>query len=324
MSESESRRKRVFVVHGRDEVARRSLFAFLRAAGLEPIEWNEAIQFTGKATPYIGEVLEAAFSRAQAVVVLMTPDDEARLREDLLKPHDPEIERSPTGQARPNVIFEAGMAFGFQPERTILVELGSLRSFSDIAGRHSVRISNSPRDRLGLIQRLQSAGCATAQNRTDWLTEGDFKLSSGELRASSDTDLNSVGDSFEGDEVVEVHYNYLLADYALFTTKNMHGSCRITWAQILFSWIGGESLSEEKLQDRIVRHAVSLGDESLQERERTAFDLSQCRIREPAFQAIILRLRTLGLIRKRKGISGVEWELTKQGEEVLLSLISKK
>jgi hypothetical protein len=34
-------------------------------------------------TPYVGEVLDAAFSRAQAVVVLFGPDDLARLRPEL-------------------------------------------------------------------------------------------------------------------------------------------------------------------------------------------------------------------------------------------------
>ena len=36
----------VFVVHGRDADARRELFAFLRALGLAPIEWNQAIKMT--------------------------------------------------------------------------------------------------------------------------------------------------------------------------------------------------------------------------------------------------------------------------------------
>jgi hypothetical protein len=39
---------------------------------------------TGKGSPYIGEVLDAAFSNAQAVVVVLTGDDFARLRDDLL------------------------------------------------------------------------------------------------------------------------------------------------------------------------------------------------------------------------------------------------
>ncbi len=33
----------VFVVHGRDEVLRKSMFAFLRALGLKPMEWGDAL-----------------------------------------------------------------------------------------------------------------------------------------------------------------------------------------------------------------------------------------------------------------------------------------
>jgi hypothetical protein len=72
----------IFVVHGRNMAARDAMFTFLRALHLEPIEWNEAIRATGRPSPFIGEVLNAAFSRAQTVLVLMTPDDEARLREE--------------------------------------------------------------------------------------------------------------------------------------------------------------------------------------------------------------------------------------------------
>ncbi len=63
-------RRRVFVIHGRNERARRGLFEFLRAIGLDPIEWSEAGRMTGKGSPYIGEILDAAFGNAQAVVVL--------------------------------------------------------------------------------------------------------------------------------------------------------------------------------------------------------------------------------------------------------------
>ena len=73
----------VFVVHGRNTAARDALFEFLRSLDLHPLEWSEAVSATGKASPYIGEILDAAFSRAHAVLVLFTPDDEARsLSED--------------------------------------------------------------------------------------------------------------------------------------------------------------------------------------------------------------------------------------------------
>jgi len=67
--------RNVFVVYGRDAQAKREIFRFLRAIGLKPIDFSEAIDATGKASPYIGEVLEVAFTQAQAVLVVMTPDD---------------------------------------------------------------------------------------------------------------------------------------------------------------------------------------------------------------------------------------------------------
>src|SRR5579864_4039554 len=63
----------VFVVHGRDKVAKEAIFAFLRAVGVKPIEWVSAVAMTKKPAPYIGEILEVAFSKARAVVVLLTP-----------------------------------------------------------------------------------------------------------------------------------------------------------------------------------------------------------------------------------------------------------
>ena len=164
---------RVFVIHGRNDAARRDMFAFLRAIGLQPIEWSEALHATGSASPYIGEVLDTAFCMAQALVVLMTPDEIAYL----LPAHrhdedDPEGQAKP--QARPNVLFEAGMAMGRDPKRTVLVELGWVRPFSDVAGRHAVRLNNSPEKRKDLAQRLKTAGCAVNLDGNDWLNTGDF------------------------------------------------------------------------------------------------------------------------------------------------------
>ena len=71
--------RRLFVVHGRNDHFRSSIFQFLRAIGLDPIEWNEAVGMTQNPSPFIGEVLDAALSQAQAVLVLLTGDDEARM-----------------------------------------------------------------------------------------------------------------------------------------------------------------------------------------------------------------------------------------------------
>lgn len=164
----------VFVVHRRNNVAREAMFTFLRAIGLRPLEWSEIVQATGKASPYIGEVLEKGFSIAQAVVVLMTPDDEARLREPYRGPNEPSHETDLTPQPRPNVLLEGGMALGLFPERTVIVEMGQLRPVSDIGGRHLVRMNDTAERRHELAQRLQTAGCEVNMAGTDWYRAGDF------------------------------------------------------------------------------------------------------------------------------------------------------
>ena len=108
-------------------------------------------------------------------VVLLTPDDVVMLHPTLRSLQDPEFEKEPTGQARPNVLFEAGMAMGRSEGRTVLVELGNLRPFSDIGGRHTIRLDNSSQRRQELAQRLQIAGCPAKLTGTDWHTAGDFE-----------------------------------------------------------------------------------------------------------------------------------------------------
>lgn len=166
----------VFVVHGRNERARRALFEFLRALSLKPIEWTQAIKKTGQGSPYVGDILEMAFREAAAVVVLLTPDDEARLKSNYRGPRDPSYESRLKGQPRPNVLFEAGMSFGRNPNSTVLVEIGDIRSFSDISGRHTVRMSNDPIKRQELATKLANAGCNVDTSGTDWLSAGDFNL----------------------------------------------------------------------------------------------------------------------------------------------------
>ncbi len=127
---------------------------------------------TGQGSPYIGDVLNVAFSQAQAVVVLQTPDDVAHLHESLTYPEDPDTH--PQMQPRPNVLFEAGMALARDEDRTIIVELGQIRSFSDIHGRHVVRLNDSVERRQDLATRLRTAGCAVNLDGTDWHHEGDL------------------------------------------------------------------------------------------------------------------------------------------------------
>jgi len=166
--------KKVMVVYGRDAQARLAMFDFLRALGLQPQEWGKLIEGTGKAAPYIGEVLEKAFGEAAAVVVLLTPDDEACLRETLRGSDEPDFERAPTPQARPNVLFEAGMAFGIHPDRTVLVQYGELRPFSDVFGRHVIRLNGTEAPLRDIARRLETAGCEIDDSGDDWATPDRF------------------------------------------------------------------------------------------------------------------------------------------------------
>lgn len=166
----------VFVVHGRNRPVRDGIFNFLRSLKLSPIEWTQAIQMTGKASPFVGEILETAFTAAQAVVVVLTPDDEVKLKDELLGKDDEEFEKELTGQARPNVLFEGGMAMGRHPDRTVFVQIGKTKPFSDIMGRHLLRLDNSPEKRQDLAMRLKTAGCSVDTSGTDWLNTGSFSL----------------------------------------------------------------------------------------------------------------------------------------------------
>src|SRR5439155_15843423 len=79
-----------------------------------------------------------------------------------------------TPQPRPNVLFEAGMAFGSHHDRTIMVQIGDIRQVSDVAGRHVVHFQGTPPQRAELRERLKTAGCAVKEGGTDWLTSGNF------------------------------------------------------------------------------------------------------------------------------------------------------
>lgn len=150
----------IFLVHGRDVDAVNGLKAVLRTAALQPLEWEEARRWTGEPTPYTLEVLKAAFERVGAVVVLFTPDDAVKLREDLLTEGDPEHERNGGHQARPNVLVEAGMALGLRRKRTVIVEIGTgMRPITDLDGLNVVRFSGDTASRAKLIDRLEDCGC---------------------------------------------------------------------------------------------------------------------------------------------------------------------
>lgn len=166
----------VFVVYGRNESLRTELFALLRNLGLNPIEWSKAIELSKSASPYVGQIIDAGFKKAIAIVVLLSPDDEGCLRPEFRRKGDPVHESRPTGQPRLNVVFEAGRAFGTHPNATILVQVGRVRPFTDLSGRHVVHLSNTASSRHEFATKLENAGCRVDRSGTDWLTKGNFAL----------------------------------------------------------------------------------------------------------------------------------------------------
>jgi predicted nucleotide-binding protein len=166
----------IFVVHGRDAQLTADIFAFLRAIGLNPLEWSQAIKGAKGANPHIDEVIFRAMDKVQGVLIVFSPDEEARLKTKFCAPIDKKKGLATLdGQARPNVIFEAGLALGAHSKKTLLVEVGDLRDISDIAGKHVVRLSNKPAARKELAQRLKTKLKFKVDTTGDeWLTLGNF------------------------------------------------------------------------------------------------------------------------------------------------------
>lgn len=167
--------KTIFVVHGRDDALRKSMFEFLRALKLDPLEWDEALRRAKGANPYVGDVIDQVMNQAQAVLVMFSPDDLVQLKEQFLGREDRSTEGRPQGQARPNVIFEAGLAIGRHQDKTLFVEVGRVKPFSDIAGRHMLRLNDSPESRNELANRLEKLHCDLDKGGRDWLKVGTFK-----------------------------------------------------------------------------------------------------------------------------------------------------
>lgn len=165
--------RRVVVVHGRDLRLRDAMFGLLRSVGLAPVEWSEAVRKTGHGTPYTGEVVDALFSDARAIVVILSPDEFVTTRTDL---QDPTSSENSGHQPRPNVFLEAGMALAKDQAHTILVQIGHIRGASDLFGRNSVMFDGTSAKRHELIERLKTAGCAASTAGSDWLRVGDFSL----------------------------------------------------------------------------------------------------------------------------------------------------
>ena len=138
--------KRVFLVHGRDEGPKHEVARFITKLGLEPVILDEQADR--------GRTIIAKFKEeAQEVgfaVVLLTPDDEGRLR-------DSDIELIP--RARQNVIFELGYFAGALGRKYVCaMTKGDVEIPSDYDGVVYIPLDNSGGWKLSLVKELKAAG----------------------------------------------------------------------------------------------------------------------------------------------------------------------
>lgn len=167
--------KRVFVIYGRNRSAYSAMVSFLQSLGLDAQDFTEVGDEVG-ASAFIGDIVQGGMDRAQAYVVLLTPDERAALHPKLRKGGD-SGEESERWQARPNVLLEAGMALAIAPKRTLLVVLGKVALPSDLAGRRYIRLDNSTGTRKELKEGLKAIGCPIKE-AGQWHTTdiaGDFE-----------------------------------------------------------------------------------------------------------------------------------------------------
>lgn len=119
--------KKVFVVHGHDEIAKTNLEVFLHEIGLEPIVLHRQADE--------GMTIIEKFEKHSDVgyaFILLTPDEIAYLASDEAKP---DIDRSKEFRARPNVIFEFGYFVGkLGRSRVCCLYTGSVSLPSDVSG----------------------------------------------------------------------------------------------------------------------------------------------------------------------------------------------
>ncbi|AZE16528.1 hypothetical protein C4K09_2067 [Pseudomonas chlororaphis subsp. aureofaciens] len=126
-TEKQPRTKKVFVVHGRDEIAKTSLEVFLHEIGLEPVvlhrQADEGMTVIEKFEKH---------SDVGYVFILLTPDEVAYLANEDKKP---DSERNKEFRARPNVIFEFGYFIGkFGRSKVCCLYTGNVSLPSDLNG----------------------------------------------------------------------------------------------------------------------------------------------------------------------------------------------
>lgn len=153
---AQPRTKKVFVVHGQDEVAKTNLEVFLHEIGLEPVVLHRQADE--------GMTIIEKFEKHSDVgyaFILLTPDEVAYLasEESLADEH-----RHKEHRARPNVIFEFGYFVGkLGRSRVCCLYTGNVTLPSDVSGMIYKRYEKSIEEvAYGVIKDLKASGYAIA------------------------------------------------------------------------------------------------------------------------------------------------------------------
>lgn len=144
--------KKVFIVHGRDEVAKTSLEVFAIENGLEPVVLHRQADE--------GMTIIEKFEKHSDVgyaFILLTPDEVAYLAAEEAKPDG---ERKKEFRARPNVIFEFGYFVGkLGRSKVCCLYTGGVSLPSDVSGM-IYKAYNQSIEEVGysIIKDLKAAG----------------------------------------------------------------------------------------------------------------------------------------------------------------------
>lgn len=155
-SPPQSRSKRVFVVHGRDEAAKTNLEVFLLEIGLEPIvlhrQADEGLTIIEKFEKH---------SDVGYAFILLTPDEVSYLAPEESKP---DADRHKELRARPNVIFEFGYFVGkLGRSRVCCLYSGNVSLPSDVSGMIYKKYERNIEEvAYGIIKDLKASGYAIA------------------------------------------------------------------------------------------------------------------------------------------------------------------
>ena len=151
---SPARSRKVFVVHGHDEVAKTNLEVFLHEIGLEPVvlhrQADEGLTIIEKFEKH---------SEVGYAFILLTPDEIAYLKSDEVKP---EGQRRKEARARPNVIFEFGYFVGkLGRSRVCCLYTGDVALPSDVSGMIYKKFGSSIDEvAYSIIKDLKASGYA--------------------------------------------------------------------------------------------------------------------------------------------------------------------